>query len=70
VALPEREMGQLAALLALDGTEPAAGRAEVSYAAEQLTWTGSTARIRCPLVLRGSVAPPCRARSRQRAADR
>jgi len=70
VALPEREMGQLAAVLALDGTGLEAGRAEVSYAAEQLTWTGSTARIRCPLVLRGSVAPPRPAPSRQRAADR
>lgn len=63
VALPQREMGQVAALLAL-GLDVAtvAGPVEVSYTAEQLTVTGSTVRVRCPVVVRGSVGVPRAAR--------
>jgi LacI family transcriptional regulator len=59
VALPEREMGQLAAVLALDpdGARDAA-TAEVSYSANQLNRVGSTVRIACPVIRRGSVGPP------------
>lgn len=59
VALPEREMGQLSALVALglDHTHiPEA--VEVSFDREQVSRVGSTFRVRCPVVIRGSVGPP------------
>jgi LacI family transcriptional regulator len=61
VALPHREMGELAAVLALDAetaSGPAGAPLNVSYSAAQLTRTGSTVRVLCPVVRRGSVGPP------------